>query len=181
MSRDPEPRRPARAVRVAATSISGVLLLSAVLSGCVANGTPPVSSQPSTDTSTNTGASETPSSAPSATRTPDPTLDPEGTAQDSLPYFASVVARVWATDDRASGRAYIDALVAAGFDKAAMQVTRDESTVGNAAESIQFSVVWAGECLVGQVGPATGAPVAVVLPTVGDGSCLIGDTRPIDW
>jgi hypothetical protein len=110
-----------------------------------------------------------------------PELHPEGTATDNLPYFAGIVNAVWAGSDRASGRAYIDALVAAGFDKAAMQVTNDESTVGNPAESIQFSVLWAGECLVGQVGPATGDPVAVVLPTVGDGACLIGETRPIDW
>ena len=41
-----------------------------------------------------------------------------------------------------AGRAYIDALVAAGFDKAAMQVTPDQTTVGNPAESIQFSVRW---------------------------------------
>ena len=62
-----------------------------------------------------------------------------------------------------------------------MQVTQDQSTVGNAAESIQFSVVWNGECLVGQVGPATGQPVAIVLPVLADGSCLVGETRAIDW
>lgn len=110
-----------------------------------------------------------------------PALVPDGTAEDNLPFFASIVATVWAGPENASGRAYIDALTAAGFDKSAMQVTHDQSTVGNAAESIQFSVLWAGECLVGQVGPATGQPVAVVLPAVGDGTCLIGQTRPIDW
>ena len=110
-----------------------------------------------------------------------PALKPEGTAADNLPYFSSIVAAVWAGPDNVSGRAYIDALAAGGFDKAAMQVTNDQSTVGNPAESIQFSVLWAGECLVGQVGPATGSPVAVVLRTVGAGECLIGDTRPIDW
>lgn len=106
---------------------------------------------------------------------------PDGSAADNLPYFASIVAQVWSGPENVSGRAYIDALVAAGFDKGAMQVTNDRSTVGNPAESIQFSVLWDGECLVGQVGPATGEPVAVVLPAVGDGVCLIGQTRPIDW
>ena len=72
------------------------------------------------------------------------------------------VASVWASPNNVAGRAYIDALVAAGFDKSAMQVTKDKSTVGNPAESIQFSVHWGGDCLVGQVGPATGAPVTVV-------------------
>ncbi len=96
--------------------------------------------------------------------------------------FRFDVSEVWNSPDAASGRAYIDALVAAGFDKSAMQVTEDTTTIGDPAESIQFSVLWHdGECLVGQVGPATGAPVVAVLPAVGDGRCLIGDTRPIDW
>jgi hypothetical protein len=92
-----------------------------------------------------------------------------------------VVSQVWEGPDRASGRAYVDALAAAGFDKAAMQVTQDETTLGDPAESLQFSVRWGESCLVGQVGPATGDPVTVVLPAVGRGTCLIGKTRPIDW
>jgi len=108
-------------------------------------------------------------------------LDIDGSAGDNLPLFAQIVAAVWASPENAAGRAYIDALVAAGFDKAAMQVTNDTSTVGNRAESVQFSVLWGGECLVGQVGPATGDPIAVVVPALAEGGCLIGATRPIDW
>ena len=108
-------------------------------------------------------------------------FEPDGTAADNLPWFMQIVRQVWAGPDQVKGRAYVDALVAGGFDKAAMQVTKDESTVGNPAESIQFSVLWKGECLVGQVGPATGDPVAVVLPELGTGTCLLGETRPIDW
>ena len=122
--------------------------------------------------------------APTATPTPTPTgpaLVPDGSAEDNLPLFAQVVNTVAATDDRAQGRAYIDALVAAGFPKAQMQVTNDLTTVGNPADSIQFSVKWAGECLVGQVGPSTPAPTALVLPLVPGDTCLIGQTRPIDW
>ena len=115
---------------------------------------------------------------PTATEPALPALDPQGDATANLPFFSSIVAAVWATPQNVSGRAYIDALVAAGFDKGAMQVTQDQSTVGNPAESIQFSVVWKGECLVGQVGPATGQPVAVVLPVLADGSCLVGDDPP---
>ncbi len=111
-----------------------------------------------------------------------PVFDPDGTAEDNLPYFTSIVDQVWAGPDQVSGRAYIDALVAAGFDKSAMQVTEDESTVGNPAESIQFSVLWDGECLIGQVGPATGDPVAVVQSSLLSGTvCLLGETRTIDW
>ena len=122
--------------------------------------------------------------APTATPTPTPTgpaLVPDGSAEDNLPLFAQVVNTVAATDARAQGRAYIDALVAAGFPKAQMQVTNDLTTVGNPADSIQFSVKWAGECLVGQVGPSTPAPTALVLPLVPGDTCLIGQTGPIDW
>lgn len=119
------------------------------------------------------------STAPAPTQPP--VLVPAGTAADNLALFAAVTATVWASEDRVSGRAYVDALTAAGFDKAAMQVTEDTTTVGNPAESIQFSVRWGQECLVGQVGPAIGEPVAVVLPALAEGTCLVGATRPIDW
>lgn len=89
--------------------------------------------------------------------------------------------RVWASPDQVSGRAYVDALVAAGFDKAAMEVTYDRTTIDDPAESIMFSVQWGDECLVGQVGPVTGDPVTAVLPVVPESGCLIGNTRPIDW
>ena len=125
----------------------------------------------------------TASAEPSAEPTPaGPVLVPEGSAADNLPLFAALTQEVWAGEDRASGRAYIDALTAAGFDKTAMQVTEDRSTVGNPAESIQFSVRWGDEeCLIGQVGPSTGEPVTAVMPQLADGRCLIGSTRPIDW
>ncbi len=106
---------------------------------------------------------------------------PDGSAADNLDLFAAVVRGVWSTERRAEGRAYIDALVAAGFPKADMEVTRDRTTVDNPADAIQFSVRWAGECLVGQVGPSTPEPTALVLPEVPGGTCLVGMTRPIDW
>lgn len=156
--------------------VLGVVLLGAVaLAGCTGP-EPSPSGSPSRDAGTPTSTS-----APSATPTAPPALVPEGTAADNLPLFTAVTESVWASADRAAGRAYIDALVAAGFDKAAMQVTNDTSTVGNPAESIQFSVLWGQECLVGQVGQATGDPVTVIVPVLAEGTCLVGDTRPIDW
>lgn len=123
-------------------------------------------------------AAPTRTAAPSPA--PGPVLHPDGTATDNLPLFAAVTARVWAGPDQVKGRAYVDALVAAGFDKASMQVTEDVSTIGRPAESIEFSVRWRDECLIGQVGPAIGSPVTAVVPLAG-GTCLIGRTRPIDW
>lgn len=106
---------------------------------------------------------------------------PNGTAQQNLPFFTSVVDGVWAGPQQAAGRAYIDALVAAGFPKSAMQVTPDQTTIGNPADSIQFSVLWNGTCLVGQVGPAIGKAVTEAVPELATGGCLLGSTRPIDW
>lgn len=146
------------------------------LSGCTGGSPAPV---PAPATTAPPAATLTPSS--SASSAPAPTLDPEGTASENLPYFAQVVASVAAGSTPVSGRAYIDALTQAGFDKAAMQVTQDESTIGNPAESIEFSVRWGDECLVGQVGPSIGTPVSTVLPGLNSGGCLIGQTRPIDW
>lgn len=124
----------------------------------------------------------TASVGPSGTPSPSvPVLVPDGSAEDNLSFFRVVMDSVWAEDQSYQGRAYIDALVAAGFPKADMEVTQDRTTVDNPADAIQFSVRWQGECLVGQVGPSTPAPTAVVLPEVPGGTCLIGQTRPIDW
>ncbi|MGP3536513.1 DUF6993 domain-containing protein [Microbacterium sp. RD1] len=149
---------------------AAILLVLALATGCA-----PSEPAPSPTTAS---ASQTATPTPTST---EPAFMREGTAQENLPYFASVVRSVWIGPEPVAGRAYVDALAAAGFDKAAMQVTADESTVGNPAESIQFSVRWGDECLVGQVGPATGEPVATVLPGLEDGGCLIGTTRTIDW
>ncbi len=124
--------------------------------------------------------STAPTPAPTTTEGPAP-LSPESTAADNLPLFSEVMNQVAASQDSVAGRAYIDALVAAGFDKSTMQVTADRTSVDDPVDSLQFSVLWAGECLVGQVGPSTPAPTATVLPELPSGGCLIGQTRPIDW
>lgn len=108
-------------------------------------------------------------------------LVPDGTAAENLPFFESIIGAVWASEERGSGRAYVDALAANGFDKSRMQVTQDLSTVGNAAESMQVSVEWAGECLIGQFGAATGEPNSTIQELLPGERCLLGSTRPIDW
>lgn len=142
-----------------------------MVTGCAGSPAPPPT-QSSAAASTSPSASSTPSA---------PEFHPDGTAADNLPLFTAVTDQVWASKNKAKGRAYVDALVAAGFPKPQMQVTKDKTTVGNAVESLQFSVLWDGQCLIGQVGPATGAPVTAVMPALEGDTCLIGDTRPIDW
>ncbi|MGF6821163.1 hypothetical protein M2317_000049 [Microbacterium sp. ZKA21] len=169
------PRRPAvSAARAIAFSVAAFLAIA--LAACTPQPTDPTASAPSATTAPSPGATAEPAE-PAA-----PQLVPDGTAADNLALFTAVTAEVWATEQADQGRAYIDALVAAGFDKAAMQVTADETTVGNPVESLQFSVRWGEtECLIGQVGPSTGQPVTTVTDQLAEGRCLIGTTRPIDW
>ncbi|WP_292810989.1 hypothetical protein AB2L57_10360 [Microbacterium sp. HA-8] len=164
-----------RSPRSALTGAQRMLVLvavGAVVTACTA-APEPVASTPS--------ATVAPAPVESPSEPAAPAFVPDGTATENLPYFAEVVGGVWAGPDSAAGRAYIDALVAAGFDRNAMQVTNDTTTLGNPVESIQFSVLFADECLVGQVGPETGDPVTVVLPVIEGTHCLVGQTRPIDW
>ncbi|WP_230667800.1 hypothetical protein [Microbacterium sp. MEC084] len=175
-------RRP-RHGRTRAGAVATVLATAAMLAGCAADAPRPGRSDaPTVSAPAAPSASATASVAPSEPAEGSTALVPDGTAADNLALFTEVAERVWASDRRAEGRAYVDALVAAGFDKAAMQVTEDLSTVGNPAESLQFSVLWGDECLVGQVGPDIGEAVTRVLPALEEGTmCLVGETRPIDW
>jgi hypothetical protein len=137
-----------------------------------------------------TGPSPTvsPSVTPSASAAPRPTptaavpaLRPELSATENLAFFDSVNLAVVAANGAAGGRDFIDALAAAGFDKSAMEVTADRTTVDLQADSVQFAVLFQGECLVGQYGPASGGYHGAVRPALGTGGCLVGETRPIDW
>ena len=126
----------------------------------------------------------TPTAAPTAS--PDATPIPlaiasEKSAAENLDYFTSLAQAVVDADSDAGGRAFIDALVAGAFDKAAMQVTPDTTSVDLAADSVQFSVSFNGECLIGQYGPASGGLHSMVAPLLGTGTCLVGATRQIDW
>lgn len=164
---------PTRLRRARATVVgAGLAFIAGLLSGCL--GSP----LPGPETTAPAVSATTSPTAPAASSAPE--LHPDGTAADNLPLFTAVTVRVWGSPDRARGLAYVDALAAAGFDRSAMQVTADATTVGNAAETLQFSVLWGEECLIGQVGEATGDPVTAVLPALVGGSCLVGRTAPID-
>ncbi|UOE45315.1 DUF6993 domain-containing protein [Agromyces larvae] len=112
---------------------------------------------------------------------PTPTLMPDLSATENLPAFDYVNLAVVAANPSAGGRAFIDALVQAGFDKSKMEVTSDVTTLDKPADSIQFAVQFQGECLVGQFGPASGGYHGAVRPLLGTGRCLVGATVPIDW
>jgi len=156
----------------AVLALAGAALLVG-LAGCT--GAPPPSASPS--------PVAVPSASPEATASapPAPMLRPELSADENLPYFDSVNSAVIAANASAGGREFIDALVSAGFDKSQMEVTADRTTVDLQADSLQFAVLFQGECLVGQYGPASGGYHSAVRPALGSGGCLVGETRPIDW
>ena len=110
-------------------------------------------------------------------------LIPDGGAEANLPFFSEVLRQFSAGTEAVEGRPVVDALVAAGFDRAAMQVSFDRSKTGLVADSILVSVLLGGECLIGQVVTADRSTFATIAPALTEGQnlCLIGNTRPIDW
>lgn len=146
------------------------MLLACGLAACAPATQPP----PSTPETTAPGESPQPDS------TAAPALVPDGTAGENLPYFDAVNRGVLAENSDAMGMDFINALVDAGFDKSAMEVTEDYSTVGNRAESIQFSVHWNDQCLIGQNGDAVGGYHSVVMDALDSGTCLVGNTQTIE-
>ena len=124
-------------------------------------------------------SSPTSSSTPSPTADPDPVFLPTGTATENRTYFDFVNAKLFASASQPDGRSIIDNLVAAGFNKPGMAVTPDTTSIGDRADSIIFSVLVKGQCLIGQI--MGSGYYSQIAPVLGTGGCLIGQTRPIDW
>ncbi|WP_022894553.1 DUF6993 domain-containing protein [Agromyces subbeticus] len=128
-----------------------------------------------------TGCAADPEPAPVPETTPPvapAVLVPDGDAEANLPFFTQVASGVSASGTTAS-RDFTSALITAGFDRAAMQVTPDETPTGLAADSVSFSVLWKGDCLIGQNGAAVGGLTTVVDVPL-DGACLAGPTPPVE-
>ena len=118
-----------------------------------------------------------PSSSPSASAS----AAPDTSAAGQLPLFdlTNNATISLADGSNPGGRAFIDSLVAAGFDKTAMQLTPDKTAINLDADNIQFSVLIGADCLVGQYGNV--GYQSAVLPVLSTGKCLVGTTRAIDW
>ena len=149
---------------------ASAVLLVAPLAGCSLIGAPGGAAGPAT-----------PSPAASATGSAAalPTLVPGGTAEENRPLFDSVSAAVVAADPGADGRSLVDALVAAGFDRAAMEVTDDTTAIGRDADAVQFAVRTSDGCIIGE--RSASGYASLIAPVLGTGRCLVGETRAIDW
>lgn len=157
----------ARAIRRLPLAVALAAGLAGALAGCAPSGVEP---SPTT-------------SAPSETPAPPPEFFPEGTAEENLPYFEYVLDGFAAGVEPVEGRPVVDAVAAAGFDRAAMQVSFDRTQTNLVADSIFVSVRIGADCLLGQVVAADRSVSAMTAPAVGpeQSLCLIGNTRPIDW
>lgn len=159
------------------------IALALTLSGCgVSNAQVGASSaavDPSGEPETDPESEPAPDTAPP----PGPELaaefDPDGTADENLAFFDDVNARFLAADPSPGGRPIVDNLVAAGFDRQAMELTRDTTPIGRQTDSVQFSVRVGDACLVGQASDS--GYVGIVGPALAGPRCLIGELRPIDW
>ncbi|MEO7018320.1 MAG: hypothetical protein ABI130_07035 [Leifsonia sp.] len=154
------------------SALVGAAIIAVALTGCVG-----------IDPATGASHTATVTPVPGATSTAAAPVEmvPHGSAQDNLPFFDKVNRATLAAKPNAVGRDFIDALVAAGFTKADMQLTVDTTTIGLKANSIQFSVRMGKTCLIGQNGADAGGYNSQVTPVLATGACLIGQTRPINW
>ena len=142
----------------------------ALLAGCSAN-------EPEASPSSSTTSAPS-NSVPEETATP-LALNPDGTADENLEFFNSVMTPFLTASPESGGHEIIDHLVEAGFDKSQMEVTPDTTAVGLEADNIQFSVRMNDTCIVGQSGNVGYHSIAA--PILSTGTCLVGNTRAIDW
>jgi|LSQX01.2.fsa_nt_gb hypothetical protein len=107
----------------------------------------------------------------------------DGSAEDNLPFFRETLAQFAGGAEPVQGEWLVNTLANAGFDKAAMQVSFDQSQTGLVADSLFVSVRIDASCLIGQVVTSDRSVTIELMPTVGPNEdlCLIGHTRPIDW
>ncbi|MCX7522190.1 hypothetical protein OSC27_07850 [Microbacterium sp. STN6] len=160
-------------VRVVA-ALAAAAVATLALSACTGSGEPAASH-------TATAPASEGASAPTSTPAAEAQLRPRLSAEENLAFFDQVNRGVIAADSAPGGRDFVDALVSAGFDKEDMQVTPDRTTIDLAVGSVQFSVRFNGDCLIGQYGADGVGYHSMVTPLLSTGNCLIGKTRTIDW
>jgi hypothetical protein len=119
------------------------------------------------------------SPTPTPTPTVAPTFVPNGTVEENYEFFRYLVEKMYFDLGKNDGAQYINMLTNYGFDRTTMEVTYNETAIGEQADSIIFSVRYGGECFIGQIFNPTW--VASRAPILGTGTCLIGVTRPIDF
>lgn len=160
-----------RALHRAAIALFGAALLGGGLASCVILQGPMPATPPRT--------------AAPAPSPDDPEVQyvPGGSAEDNLPFFERTLAEYATSESPIEGAPIVDALAAAGFDTAHMQVTYDLTRTGLVSDNIFVSARFDDSCLIGQFVTETRELFTEIAQALGaDHSiCIIGTTRPIDW
>lgn len=121
--------------------------------------------------------------SPGSTGNPAETDAPEGSAQARLADFTGALDAFANGTASVAGESMVNALIDAGFDRQAMQVSFDTTQTNLVADSIFVSVRIDESCLLGQVVTETRELATSIAPAIGPDKniCLIGKTRQIDW
>lgn len=111
-----------------------------------------------------------------------PEYVPDGSAEQNLPFFRSVLTDYAAGTGAVQGKPIARAVIDAGFAPDAMQVSFDRTKTDLPADNIFVSVRIGPECLIGQVVAEDRSVVAETAPAVGPEKnlCLIGETAPVE-
>ncbi|SFS16500.1 hypothetical protein SAMN04487783_2302 [Agrococcus baldri] len=146
------------------------LLASLVLAGC---SSAPLTRGPGTEPTTGTPAA---SAAPRGTEAPttDAPAPEEPEADAELDAFRAAIAG----GTHADPGALVAAVEAAGFDRSAIERTREIDSLGAPVTFLEIAVRVEDGCLVGQVG--AGEPLALRTAALGGGGCLVGDVIRLD-
>mgnify|MGYP001025513761 CR=1 FL=1 len=148
--------------------VATVVTLLAIISGC---SEPSSSTTPVTEVAALDEEVPLPPSEGEEIETP-PVFDPDGTADDNLAFFESVLVAAGAGSGITSSDAPIDSLVDAGFSAEFITHTQDATARQFPVDSISIAVEFDGECLIGQYSTTwISTAVSALLPS---GDCLIG-------
>lgn len=128
-----------------------------------------------------------PSASPRVTTAPAQTaptpvrFDPAGSDDANLQLFRGVLTKAAgsASSSSITGKVLTDALVAVGFDAAAMQRTADQTSANLEAPTLTISVRLQTSCLIGQFVRSDASVTTELTAPIETRACLIGETIPV--
>ena len=117
----------------------------------------------------------TASSSPVVTPSVAPTFSPQGTANDNIAFFRSVVeSATKAHGLTVSTQQLAQTLVAKGFAAKGIEFTDNATAVGMKPDSVTIAAEFKGQCLIAQYGPSIKGLAITLAPVLASGGCLLG-------
>ncbi len=104
-----------------------------------------------------------------------PTFSPNGTANDNIAYFRSIVeAAIESQGLNASTEKLARSLSTNGFAAAGIEYSDNATAVGMKADSVTVAAEFKGQCLIAQYGPSIKGLAVTLAPALASGGCLLG-------